>query len=367
MTSEEIISKLKELDFPRRLDITEMLNKLEIENLSGNRCKFEDFTGQIELGSESNIPHYQLAVRLKTICRKSKLLEAIEKSINGFRNVETQFNYEEMKEYCTKEQRFLSEEYSGKIFKKLWQVDFLEKKPNLRKVIENPYRWQKFLKEEVLRVEPEDRIMDWIIDPVGNTGKSTFARAYCSSEQTDAILMKIDNLDRMELSLIQKINSFKDKHSKDPRVIFFDFPRASDMTLVINAIALMEDCKSGYLETNFNGKHKEISISDVHVIVLSNTAPDLSVLSVDRWRLWRLGGQDYDHIIWPCRITPILKDYNKLLKMVVWCVKLINYSPDEILVLDQYKVLIFLQTGLLFLVRSIRINPFYFQISLLKI
>jgi hypothetical protein len=278
-----------------------------------------------------------LAIRFKTICRKSKLLEAIENSINGFVNVETQFNFIEMKEYCTKEQKFLSNEYSGKIFKKLWQVDFLDKKPNLRKVIENPFQWQKFLKEQVLIREPEDRIVDWIIDPVGNTGKSTFARAYCSIEETDAILMKIDNLDRMELSLIQKINSFREIHSKDPKVIFFDFPRASDMTLVMNATALMEDCKSGYLETNFGGKHKEISIPDVHVVVLANTSPDLSVLSVDRWRLWRLGGQEFNDIIWPCKISPILKDYNKLLKMVVWCVKLTNYSPNEIFNLDQYK------------------------------
>ena len=47
----------------------------------------------------------------------------------------------------------------------------------------------------------------------------------------------------------------------------------------------MEDAKSGHLETTFGGNHKEIDISDVHVVVLSNTAPDLSVLSINRWRL----------------------------------------------------------------------------------
>jgi hypothetical protein len=30
--------------------------------------------------------------------------------------------------------------------------------------------------------------VDWIIDPVGNTGKSTFARAYVSEVPTDGIL-----------------------------------------------------------------------------------------------------------------------------------------------------------------------------------
>lgn len=52
--------------------------------------------------------------------------------------------------------------------------------------------------------------------------------------------------------------------------------------------ALMEDAKSGHLETNFGRNYKEIEIANVHVVVLANTAPDLSVLSVDRWQLWRL-------------------------------------------------------------------------------
>ena len=40
-------------------------------------------------------------------------------------------------------------------------------------------------------------------------------------------------------------------HCKDPKVIFFDFPRASDTSKVISATALMEDAKSGHLETTF--------------------------------------------------------------------------------------------------------------------
>ena len=57
-------------------------------------------------------------------------------------------------------------------------MDFLERKPQLKKVLENPFEWQKFLKEEVLSKNPDDRTVDWIIDPLGNTGKSSFVRAY---------------------------------------------------------------------------------------------------------------------------------------------------------------------------------------------
>ena len=158
-----------------------------------------------------------------------------------------------MKNYCSKQTNFISEQYSGKIYKHQWQMDFLERKPQLKEVLNNPYIWQEFVRKELLDKVPDDRTVEWIIDPVGNTGKSSFARAYISEVPTDGILMKIDNLDRMELTLIKKIENYRTKHYKDPKVIFFDFPRASDPSKIISATALMEDAKSGHLETTFGG------------------------------------------------------------------------------------------------------------------
>lgn len=84
-------------------------------------------------------------------------------------------------------------------------MNFLERKPQLREVLNNPYIWQKFIKEEILNKSADDRTVDWIINPIRNTGKSSFASTYVSQVPTDGILMKIDNLDRMELTLIKKI------------------------------------------------------------------------------------------------------------------------------------------------------------------
>ena len=43
-------------------------------------------------------------------------------------------------------------------------------------------------------------------------GKSSFARAYVSRVPTDGMLMKIDNLYRMELNLIKKIEEYRKKY-----------------------------------------------------------------------------------------------------------------------------------------------------------
>ena len=227
-----------------------------------------------------------------------------------------------MKDYCTKETEFILPEYSGKIYKHEWDMNFLDRKPRLRKVLESPFAWQEFLETNVLRKNLDDRIVDWVIDPVGNTSKSSFARSYISKEVTDAIFMKIDNLDPMDLSLIKKIEKYRSKYSKDPKVLLFYFPRASDISKVLAATALMEDAKCGYLESTFGGIHKEIQIGDIHIIVFSNSCPDLSVLSIDRWRFWTLTGADYDNIIWPVAVRPWIKRINTKNWSIVWTINL---------------------------------------------
>ena len=330
LSSVEVGEKLKELKFLNKFLLTEYLNNLKVENVSNNLTGIEDFAGQLELGTESKIPHYQLAIEMKSICTKKKVLEAFEKKINSHISVDIQFNLESMKEYCTKESEFILPEYSGKIYKHEWDMNFLDRKPRLKKVLETPFPWQEFLETNILRKNPDDRTVDWIIDPVGNTGKSSFARAYISKELTDGIFMKIDNLDRMELTLIKKIETYRSKYYKDPKVLLFDFPRASDISKVLAATALMEDAKCGYLETTFGGNHKQIQIGDIHIIIFSNSCPDLSVLSVDRWRLWTLSGTDYGNIIWPVAVRPWIKTINTKNWNIVWTINLRCLTLKEI-------------------------------------
>lgn len=338
-SKEDISIKLRELNFPNKFDLMEVLNSLEFNNVHENKTAIEDFEGQFEFGSETNIPHYQLAIKTKSICTKKPILEALNAVLEAHINIDIQLDFENMKNYCSKDSEFLSEEYSGRIFKHQWKLNFIERKPELKQVVENPYLWQRFFLDNILSSKPDSRIVDWIVDPVGNTGKSSFARAYVSQEPTDGILMKIDNLDRMEFSIIYKITNYRDRYSKDPRIIFFDFPRAVDQKKVMAATALMEDIKSGHLETSFGGKHREVQISNVHIVVLANSAPDLSVLSVDRWRIWKLGGQEYNNIMWPCKPVPILKKYSPSTKCARWTVFLDNISPYKLENMYQYKYL----------------------------
>lgn len=336
---EEKKKKLSELGFPTKFDLNEVLNSIEFNNVHDNLTSIEDFEGQFELGTETSIPHYQLAIKTKSICRKKPILEVFQQVLDAHINIDIQFDFENMKKYCTKDDDLFLEGYSGRIFKHQWKLSFIDRKPELKNVLENPYPWQKFFLERILTKQPDCRTIDWLVDPVGNTGKSSFARVYVSQEPTDGILMKIDNLDRMELSLIKKIQLYRDRYSKDPRIIFFDFPRAVDQKKVLAATALMEDVKSGHLETSFGGKHQELQISDVHVVVLSNTAPDLSGLSIDRWRIWRLGGSEYNNVIWPTQVIYKIQGFDVSNRIISWNIHLKCINPAHSFKLKPFEAL----------------------------
>ena len=141
MSTLEMENKLKELRFPNRFIMTDILNQIRLQNVNKNYTDLEDFMGQLETGTETSIPHYQLAIKANSLCTKKKVLEAFEEKIEGHINVQIQFNLEDMKNYCSKQTNFISEQYSGKIYKHQWQMDFLERKPQLKEVLNNPYLW----------------------------------------------------------------------------------------------------------------------------------------------------------------------------------------------------------------------------------
>lgn len=88
----EMELKLQEVGFPSKCEVMKILNSVEFANIRGNSTEIEDFDGQFELGSITKIPHYQIAIKTKTLCLKKPILEVLTNSLNAFRNIDVQFN-----------------------------------------------------------------------------------------------------------------------------------------------------------------------------------------------------------------------------------------------------------------------------------
>ena len=87
--------------------MTEILDQIRLPNVNKNYTNIEDFMGQLETGTETSIPHYQLAIKVNFLCTKKKVLEAFEEKIENHINVEIQFNLEDIKDYCSKQINFV--------------------------------------------------------------------------------------------------------------------------------------------------------------------------------------------------------------------------------------------------------------------
>lgn len=125
------------------------------------------------------------------------------------------------------------------------------------------YKWQQDL-IDYIQDKPDPRKVKWIVDEVGNTGKST-----------------------MRNLLVKKYNAFyatgkcQDMYyayNKQP-IVIFDIPRTQEGHVNYTAI---EEFKGGMVfSTKYESRAK--IFKKPHVIVFSNFEPDYEAMSMDRW------------------------------------------------------------------------------------
>lgn len=128
--------------------------------------------------------------------------------------------------------------------------------------------WQHQL-EQRLQQEPDDRTIEFIVDPVGASGKSWFVRYYLS-KYNDAQKLSIGKRD----DVAHTINESK-------RVFFFDIPRNSMQFLQYSTLEMIKDMLV------FSPKYESYTktLKPNHIVVLCNEQPDRVALTSDRFRV----------------------------------------------------------------------------------
>lgn len=138
------------------------------------------------------------------------------------------------------------------------------------------YSWQKLISEK-LNGKPDKRTILFVVDLIGDTGKTWFAHYYCSKhekpEQCQVMVpgKKVD----MAYTLIP-----------EPLVVFFDCPRSKQGEFI--QYDFLEEVKNGFVfSSKYESRNK--SFEQPHVVVLMNEQPDMTKLSMDRYQIIELG------------------------------------------------------------------------------
>lgn len=136
------------------------------------------------------------------------------------------------------------------------------------------YLWQQKL-ATLLCQSPPDRLVYWIWDERGNTGKTSFAFSMCLNHRKTAIYVSGKAVDAK-----YAVVNCKTK----PIHIFYGIQRSQEGYVSYSAI---EQLKDGFF---FSGKYEAgMYLSNPPwVVIFANFAPNLAKLSSDRWRVYMI-------------------------------------------------------------------------------
>lgn len=132
--------------------------------------------------------------------------------------------------------------------------------------------WQQKLNHDLL-LPPDDRTIIFVVDFVGNSGKSWFGRYFCNLHENAQILLPTKKAD-MAYAL---------RH--DIRVLFLDAPRSKQGEFI--QYDFLEELKNGYVMSSKYESYMK-TFSKMHVVVFMNERPDSTKLSQDRYDIREL-------------------------------------------------------------------------------
>lgn len=145
------------------------------------------------------------------------------------------------------------------------------KKPPL--VDGQPRGWQLELKR-MLEEPADDRKIHYVVDPVGNTGKSWFCRYMLQEHRDDVQILSVGKRDDLAYAI-----------DETKRIFLFDIPRKC---MEYFQYPVVEALKNKLVfSSKYNSKMKELP-GNVHVCIFSNEEPDRNAQTSDRYKVIRI-------------------------------------------------------------------------------
>jgi len=138
------------------------------------------------------------------------------------------------------------------------------------------YPWQEEIKSRI-EGRPDSRRIDVLVDEKGNTGKSAFCKYICWHHKVPVLGWgKTGDL----LYLVSKI--------PNKSAYIFDLSRSKPQDWARDDYAAaMEAIKNGcFINTKY--ECAQVLMKTPHIWVFTNQVPNISAMSRDRWRFWRI-------------------------------------------------------------------------------
>lgn len=250
---------------------------------------------------ENGTPHLQGFIQFDERMRMNKVKEALGRNphVEVARSLQKSVNYckkdgdfEEFGSFAEKQgnrtdlELFIEAVKGGEIDRKVlrethpevmaryprYAIELINDNAPGKELEPHPWRpWQAELNEYLNR-PPDDRTITFVVDTVGNSGKTWFAHFYAQTHERVQVMNPTKKAD-MAFALDPTI-----------RVLFMDAPRSKQGDFIL--YDFLEEVKNGWVFSNKYESHIK-KLGKVHVVVLMNEEPKDGQLSVDRVRVIR--------------------------------------------------------------------------------
>nr|WAE43251.1 MAG: replication associated protein [Cressdnaviricota sp.] len=201
--------------------------------------------------------------------KNSRTLQCMKKINNRLHLERSKGSPEENLTYCSKAGEA---EHEG----------FIKLKDTIKKKLLARYEsviWKPWQQELLKTIEskPDTRTINWIYDPIGNSGKSFLTKYLALTHEVIIADGKKDNI-------FNQVNKKLNEDEIEFELVILDIPRSSEG--YVN-YGVLEQLKNGLL---YSGKYEGgiCLFDDVHVIVFANFEPDYTQFSEDRWNVIKI-------------------------------------------------------------------------------
>lgn len=213
---------------------------------------------------EKGTRHYQGYIEFKNKVR----LSAIKKILPKIHAEISKGTRQQNIDYCSKSKTKISGPYSNKPIARPLKI-ISELRPFQEQIL------------KMIEEEPDDRIINWVIDGRGNSGKSAFIK-YLMTTQREKTLFATGG------KAGDIFNLFKnaiDAGFEGTAIFtyFLNLPRDSNSV----SYTSLECIKDGLI-TNTKYEAGSIVFNGPHIWIFSNIEPDMERMTADRWRLWTI-------------------------------------------------------------------------------
>lgn len=217
---------------------------------------------QEEIGA-SGTPHLQGALMFKT---KRRPMTLMPHRRTHWENKHKNSTVKQFFDYCVKKDTRIP---GGIVYCRGWEKPY--------ELSLELYEWQDVIAEELKR-KPDDRTINWIWEPEGGAGKTTFQKWVFSNYEKCVVLCGKASDMKNGILEYQKTAGFL------PKIILMNVPRTS---LDYLSYTGLEEIKDMFF---YSGKYEGGMVcgESPHVYIFANKLPIIENVSQDRWNIRRI-------------------------------------------------------------------------------